>query len=183
MVEEALAFARMRSGELARHRTVVAPAQIVQEALAENESALRDAGIEVELDLAPDLPPINVDVRLVRRSLENLIQNAVKYAAAGRWMAIRTGKVSSKGGDRVQISVEDRGAGISADDLPHIFEPFYRGKRAQASQVPGIGLGLTLVKRVAETHEGAVEVETANVTRFSIYLPPHYSPQDGRKVV
>ena len=182
MVEEALAFARMRSGELARHRTVVAPAQIVREALAEHESALRNAGMEVELDLAPDLPPINADVRMVRRSLDNLIQNAVKYAAAGRWMAIRTGKVSRKDGDRVQISVEDRGAGISPDDLPHIFEPFYRGKGAQASQAPGIGLGLTLVRSVAETHEGTVEVETANVTRFSIFLPP-YSPHDGQKVV
>jgi len=179
MVEETLAFARMRSGGLARHRTVVSPAQIVKDALADNESALRNAGLEVELDLAPDLPRINADVRMVRRCLDNLIQNAVKYAAVGRWIAIRTRKVSRKEGDRIQISVEDRGAGISPDDLPHIFEPFYRGKRIQASQVPGIGLGLTLVKRVAEAHKGTVEVETSNFTRFSIFLPPHYVRQDG----
>ena len=179
MVEETLAFARMRSGGLARHRTVVSPAQIVKDALADNESALRNAGLEVELDLAPDLPRINADVRMVRRCLDNLIQNAVKYAAVGRWIAIRTRKVSRKEGDRIQISVEDRGAGISPDDLPHIFEPFYRGKRMQASQVPGIGLGLTLVKRVAEAHKGTVEVETSNFTRFSIFLPPHYVRQDG----
>jgi len=179
MVEETLAFARMRSGGLARQRTVVALAQIVKDALTDNESALRNAGLEVELDLAPDLPLINADVRMVRRCLDNLIQNAVKYAAVGRWIAIRTRKVSREEGERVQISVEDRGAGISPDDLPHIFEPFYRGKRIQASQVPGIGLGLTLVKRVAESHKGSVEVETANFTRFSIFLPPHYVRQDG----
>src|SRR5262249_42851353 len=83
MIEETLAFARMQSTTLIRHRTFVAPEQIVKAALAENERVLHDAGIDVELDLAPDLPLVNADVRLVKRCLENLIQNAVKYAAVG----------------------------------------------------------------------------------------------------
>lgn len=173
MIEETLAFARMQSTTLIPHRTLVAPEQIVKAALADNESALRDAGVEVELDLPSDLPLLNVELRLVKRCLANLILNVVKYAAMGRWMAIRATRENKPDGERVKISVEDRGPGISSGDLPHVFEPFYRGKRGEASQVPGVGLGLTLVKRVVEAHHGTMEVESSarNGTIFSIYLP------------
>jgi signal transduction histidine kinase len=174
MIEETLAYARMQSATLIRHRTLVAPEQIVRDALASNESALRNAGIEVGLDLAPHLPPINADVQLLKKCLDTLIHNAIKYAGAGRWMALRAKKVSKPEGMRVQLSVEDRGPGISSVDLAHIFEPFYRGKHGEASQVPGIGLGLTLVKRVAEAHGGTVEAVSADGAEFSIFLP--FSP-------
>jgi signal transduction histidine kinase len=171
MIEEILAYTRIQSARLIRHRTLVAPEQIVRDALAGNESALRDAGIEVEVDVEPSLPPVNADVPLMKRCLDTLIQNAIKYAAAGEWMAIRAKKVSKPEGMRVQVSVEDRGPGISPADLPHVFEPFYRGKHGEAAQVPGIGLGLTLVKRVAEAHGGTVEAASAGGARFSIFLP------------
>jgi signal transduction histidine kinase len=185
MIEETLAFARMESTTLIPHRTPVAPEQIVKAALADNESALRDAGVEVELELAPDLPLLNVDLRLVRRCLENLIQNVVKYAATGRWMALRAKRVNGPDGERVKISVEDRGPGISPVDLPHVFEPFYRGKHGDASHAPGVGLGLTLVKRVVEAHHGTVEVENSalNGAIFSICLPSDRSQQETREAV
>jgi len=174
MIEETLAYARMQSATLIRHRALVAPEQIVRDALAGNEPALRSAGIEVELDVEPRLPSVNADVGLLKRCLDTLIQNAIKYAAAGGWIAIRAKKVSKPEGMRVQVSVEDRGPGISSADLLHVFEPFYRGKHGEASQVPGIGLGLTLVKRVAEAHGGAVEAVSADGAQFSIFLP--FSP-------
>src|SRR5260370_24492904 len=101
MIEETLAFARMESTTLIPHRTPVAPEQIVKAALADNESALRDAGVEVELDLAPDLPLLNGDLRLVKRGLENLIQNVGKYAAMCRSMTIRASKADRPDGERV----------------------------------------------------------------------------------
>ena len=171
MIEETLAYARMQPATLIRHRTLVGPEQIVRDALAGNELALRNAGIEVELDVEQCLPPVNADVRLTKRCLDTLIQNAIKYAGAGGWIAIRAKKVCRPEGMRVQISVEDRGPGISPADLPHVFEPFYRGKHGEASQAPGIGLGLTLVKRVAEAHGGTVEAVSAGGARFSIFLP------------
>ena len=171
MIEETLAYARMQSATLIRHRTVAAPEQIVRDGLAGNESVLGSAGIKVELDVEPHLPPVNADVRLMKRCLDTLIQNAIKYAAAGGWMAIRARTVSRPEGMRVLICVEDRGPGISSADLPHIFEPFYRGKHGEASQVPGIGLGLTLVRRVAEAHGGTVEAVSAGGAQFSILLP------------
>lgn len=175
MIEEIFAFARMRS-EVIRHRSYVTPGEIVKDALVDSDAALREAGMEVELDLAPELPAINVDVRLIKRCVGNLIQNAIKYAASGERIAIRANKARKSLKEAVEISVEDHGPGISADDLPHIFEPFYRGKLGESSRAAGIGLGLTLVKRAVEAHDGTVDVESAKVTRFSIFLPANGDP-------
>lgn len=185
MIEETLTLARMRPATPIGDRTPVTPEQIVMGALSDYAPTLRDAGIETDLDLAPDLPLINVDLRLMKGCIENLIQNVIKYAAEGRWMAIRARTVDKLEGRRVQISIEDRGPGISPADLPHIFEPFYRGKGAEASRVPGLGLGLTLVKRVVEAHHGTVEGQSSSIagTRFSILLPCVQNQSQMQKVV
>lgn len=185
MIEETLAFARMHSTALVPKTAPVAPEQIVKPSLAKCERELREADIQVELHLASDLPLVDLDARLMSRCMENLIQNAAKYAAAGRWMAIRTRKINRPEGVRVQISVEDRGPGISSLDLPHIFEPFYRGKQGEASRVPGVGLGLTLVKRIVEAHHGTVEVQSSEITGtlFSLFLPPHEIQRETHKTV
>jgi len=74
---------------------------------------------------------------------------------------------------KVQITVSDRGRGIATEDLPHIFEPFYRGRRAVDEQVHGNGLGLSLVKRIVEAHGGRVSVKSApgEGTSFTLHLP------------
>lgn len=181
MIEETLAFARMHSPTLLRQQTLACPEQVVMAAVADSERALHDAGIELEMDLPPDLPHVTADADLLKRCFKNLIQNAVKYAVTGRWMAIRARKASRPEGERVEISFEDRGGGISPTDLPHIFEPFYRGKHGDATRVPGVGLGLTLVKRVVEAHHGSVEVETGKRgTRFLIFLPAHRAQLESR---
>ena len=184
MIEETLAFARMQSTTLVRNGGPVSPEQIVKTSLARWEDALRDARVDVELQLEPNLFPVDVEVRLMSSCLENLIQNVLKYANVGRWMAIRAKQVKRPEGQRVQISVADRGPGISAVDLPHIFEPFYRGNPGEDSQVHGLGLGLTLVKRVVEAHHGTVEVESSDIsgTVVSLFLPLHRAQPGAQKI-
>jgi signal transduction histidine kinase len=174
MVEETLAFARVQSKDFLPDSTLISPAEVVAASLANCSRALEDARMKVELDIAPNLPLVDVDVRLMSRCLENLILNATKYAASGRWMGVRIRTVNRAEGARVQILVEDRGPGISSLDLPHIFEPFYRGSPDDASKGPGVGLGLTLVKHVAERHHGTVEVESPQGAgaSFSLFLIP-----------
>ena len=183
MIEETLAFARIESTGLAPRTTAISPEQVVRTSLANCKRALQDAGMELELEIAPALPLVDVDIRLMNRCIENLIQNATKYAAAGRWLAIRASRLRRAKGEWVQISVEDRGPGISSLDLPHIFEAFYRGRRSEASQIPGVGLGLTLVKRAVESHRGIVEVESSELTgtSFSLFLPAHLGQHDVQK--
>jgi len=181
MIEETLAFARIQSTRIVPRTTPISPEQIVRTSLVNCEHALQEAGMELELDIAPALPLVDMDARLMNRCLENLIQNAAKYAGAGRWMAIRVRKVNKPKGEWVQILVEDRGPGISPIDLPHIFEAFYRGRQGETSQVPGVGLGLTLVKRTMESHRGTVEVQSSAVigTSFSLFLPIRLDSHDA----
>ena len=183
MIEETLAFARIQSTALVPRTAPVPPEQIVKASLANCERVLDEAGVELELEFAPALPLVAVDARLMIRCLENLVQNAAKYAAAGRWVAVRTSKVSNGKGDWVRISVEDRGPGISRVDFPRIFEAFYRGSQAEASQVPGVGLGLALVKRTVESHRGKVEVQSfeRGGTTFSVFLPAHPDTREAAR--
>jgi signal transduction histidine kinase len=173
MIEETLVFARVQSVSPIGKRTSVSLEEIVKSALAKCDSVLRSAEIDLEVQIAPRLPLIKGDVRLLDKCLQNLIQNVVKYAAAGKWMAIRADQIVVSEGERVRLSVQDRGPGISPEDLPHIFEPFYRGKASQTPGVPGLGLGLTFVKRVVEAHLGRIEVSSSNRgSSLFLLLPP-----------
>jgi len=106
--------------------------------------------------------------------LQNLITNAIKYGADGRWLAISvTRGAGPRGHEAVDITVADHGRGIDAADLPHIFDAFYRGRRAIDEQIHGNGLGLSLVRRIAEAHGGSVTVTSSagEGTAFTIHLP------------
>ena len=76
-------------------------------------------------------------------------------------------------GDQVEIRVEDHGPGIPSDELAHLFDPFYRGKKAVEEQIHGTGLGLCLTKRIVEAHDGTIRVHSAlgKGTQFVVRLP------------
>jgi signal transduction histidine kinase len=172
MVEQILLFARTQApggAELA----ATAPETIVGRALTAYGPALREAGMVVERSIEPGLPEILVDSNQIVGCVQNLLQNAVKYAAKGGWVKICAGTVRREDGTWIRIAVRDRGPGISSDDLPHIFDPFQRGEAVRNSQIPGVGLGLSLVKRIVEAHQGKVEVETmpGSGATFFLYLP------------
>jgi signal transduction histidine kinase len=97
----------------------------------------------------------------------------VKYAASGGWMGLTVKASTWRGRPVVEIAVRDRGPGIPSSDLAHVFEPFYRGRTAMEQQIHGSGLGLSLVKRIAEAHGGGVEVSSVpgEGTCFSLFLP------------
>jgi signal transduction histidine kinase len=111
----------------------------------------------VERDLPPDLPEIRGDAAALRRALDNLVANAVKFAAAGQRLALRASARPVEG--TVVLRVEDRGPGIPREEREQVFEPFYRGKAAERKKAPGSGLGLSLVRHVVRAHGGRVHVE------------------------
>ncbi len=113
--------------------------------------------------------------------LDNLLENACKYSGPGTPIIVRTW--SEPGA--VALSVEDRGCGIPAGDLPRVFEPFYRAESARRLGHPGVGLGLAVARRIAATHGGtiAAESEPGRGSRFVVRLSRSPSPDITPAVV
>lgn len=111
------------------------------------------------------------DGMLLKRALENVLENAHKYSLPTRPVEIRA--EHAVGSTSVSITVQDDGVGIDAEDLPHVFTPFFRGDRSRARQTGGTGLGLTLAQRIVEAHGGTIGIKSApeRGTTVTICLP------------
>lgn len=173
MVEQVLAFAGAQSGRQRHARQPIDAAALVQSTLAAMQHQIRQGGHSVELTLPADLPPIDGDLGALRRALQNLISNAIKYGGEDGWIGVEVAAAPAERGGELRISVSDHGPGVEPADLPHIFEPFYRGRRATAAQAHGSGLGLSLVRESLTAHGGRVSVESApgQGSRFTMHLP------------
>jgi signal transduction histidine kinase len=113
------------------------------------------------------------DPKALGRCLQNLMTNALKYGAGARWMGIRAHPGAGAEAGEVLITVQDRGQGIEPSEIPHIFEPFYRGNAARASQTHGTGLGLSLAKEAAEAMGGRLTVAShlGEGSAFTLHFP------------
>ncbi len=117
---------------------------------------------------------ILADELALTHALENLIDNAAKHGGHPEpWIGVSARDVEDRGKTFVEISVVDHGLGIPREEQSSIFEPFYRGRRAMEDQVRGTGLGLDLVKKIAEAHGGSIRVisEPLKRTEFILRLP------------
>lgn len=153
-------------GKLAKKPVNLNP--FLKRAILEYKLEARKKNIELSLSVPDNLPVVSMDDVQIMRAASNLIGNALKYTPAG-------GKVSvfaKNFRDYVTISVSDNGAGISKNDLPHIFNRYYRSKRTGKGKT-GSGLGLAIVKAVVESHGGTVDVvsEEEMGATFTLRLP------------
>ncbi len=170
MVGQALEFAGIQSGRRVYHPHPSEVEEIVAGALQDCRWLLQEKRIQVEREVEAGLPPVQVDAAALRRAVANLIENAVKYGGRAAWIGVRARRAPS--GGPVEITVSDRGPGIREEDLPHLFEPFFRGRDGATAGVPGSGLGLSLVRHITESHGGKVTVATGpEGTAFTLQLP------------
>jgi two-component system sensor histidine kinase BaeS len=169
MVEQVLTLAGARPRARAGAAQRVVPGALVQAAVEDHASDLRAAGMPLDVEVEAGLPDLAGDPDALRRAVANLVANARRHAQGS---PVRVRARRGPGGG-VAIDVEDQGPGIAPEDLPHVFEPFYRGRRATADQVPGSGLGLAVVRDVTEAHGGRVTVRssTGDGTTFTLHLP------------
>jgi signal transduction histidine kinase len=172
MVEQVLAFAGMRAGE-GLHRKAEPVGELVGRALQETGAELEAAGLTVNVAIPAGLPAVFVDGDAIVRALANLLGNAAKYAAQGRAVSVTAAAAPAGHRGEVQITVGDRGPGIAAEDLPHVFEPFFRAPAVVATQVHGTGLGLSLVAAIARAHGGRASVRSTagDGAAFTLHLP------------
>lgn len=182
MIGRVLAFAGIRSGHQIHRLKPVSVAGIVSASLNDCSWVLEEKGFEVHTEIADDLPPVLADATALQQVVTNLIDNALKYAAAGRWMGVEAVFQPTSGSGELRISVSDHGPGISKKDLARVFEAFWRSSDAAGSNVPGSGLGLAVVRSAVEAHGGSIEVDSPpdGGTRFTIRLPAATAEQVAR---
>lgn len=169
MVEQILEFAGANSGRQRFNFADLDIADVIAKAIEECRPMLDEKEITVSSNIGESLPAVKGDKIALSGAIQNLIINAAKYSNGGRWIGISAETV----GDTVRIAVEDKGLGMSKSDLRQAFEPFFRSKDVVDAQIHGNGLGLSLVKKIAEAHGGRVSAnsELGKGSRFTIELP------------
>ncbi len=155
IVNEFLDLNRLESGRVHLNREPVNIEQLAREAVMQMLPEAGASGVEIHLHADDYLPPVGCDREGVKQVLVNLLRNAIKYNRQGGRVDLSLGLY----GGRFCISVSDTGLGIAAEDLPHVFDKFYRVERDQ-SVAKGAGLGLSIVRQIVEAHGGKIWVES-----------------------
>jgi two-component system phosphate regulon sensor histidine kinase PhoR len=167
MVNELLELSRIESGRVPLELKPVHPLEMLGPALERLRLQAERAGLELSMECAEDLPEVMADAGRVQQVLTNLLHNAIKFTPAGG--KITAGATHGEG--EVRFFVSDTGIGIAPQDLPRIFERFYKADRARSST--GTGLGLAIARHLVEAHGGKiwVESEPSKGSSFSFTIP------------
>lgn len=161
LVEQVLQFASANAGRVIHEREPISVEQVIDETVELSKPVIQAAHCTVEKSVDDGLPPVLADPLALKHALQNLVTNAVKYGAKDEsWVGISASRSGDGGRPMVEIRVADRGPGIPSDEQKHIFDPFFRGRKALQDQVHGTGLGLNLAKKVVEAHGGTIRVES-----------------------
>ena len=169
LINNILDFSRIESGKKEYSFRETDVADLVRSTLESYRFEIEQNGFQFEQKIDNDLPQVYVDREAISRSLLNLVNNAVKYSGAEKYLGVNLYR--HNGG--VNLEVVDHGIGISAKEQPKIFEKFYRVSDPMVHDTKGSGLGLSLVRHVVQAHGGevAVESEPGHGSKFIITLP------------
>jgi signal transduction histidine kinase len=144
-------------------------AALINQIVATVRSQAATKGVSLSIDLPAELPPVKIDSNRISQVLRNLLDNAVAHTPRGGTITV-TARQQDKW---VEVGVDDTGEGIPAEDLPNIFERFYRVDKSRTRATGGSGLGLTIARRLVEVHGGRIEVqsELGKGSCFTFTLP------------
>ena len=169
IVERMLDSARLGGG-VALHLQPVLLADLVRQTSRGLMPLLEERGMRLELDVAVDLPVVQVDQDLLRQVMVNLIHNAIKFSAPGRriWVQAR-----DAGETTIEVTVRDEGFGIVPEEIGRIFDPYFRSGDDRVERQRGAGLGLAIVKTIVEQHGGSITTESQpdRGTTFRFTIP------------
>jgi two-component system phosphate regulon sensor histidine kinase PhoR len=175
LVDDLLSLAQLESSSANFEIGEVQLRELFDNVIRDWKERLAKKNLKVIVDLAPNMPSIRADETRLQEVLYNLLENAVKYSRENGEIRLQ----AERSGSEIVISVGDDGTGISKDDLPRIFERFYRADKARSRELGGTGLGLAIVKHIAQLHGGRVEAESepGRGTTVRVFLPVNI-PQD-----
>ena len=169
LVDRAMRYAALRSGKDSIAYEHVDLSKVVEAAVAECSMAMSQVRLRVQVEAEADLPAVRGDAMAIQHCIQNILDNAAKYASRSEHVSVRLARNDRE----IQLSLEDYGWGLHSDELRNIFKAFYRGKNARASNAQGVGLGLTLVSRIMQAHNGRITVDSkiGKGTKFTLYFP------------
>jgi two-component system, OmpR family, sensor histidine kinase VicK len=168
-------FAALEAGRLAPSATPVDVKTLVEKLAEEWRQRAPDHQLEVNVN--KQLPEVIGDARLLRRSLEEILDNAVKFSPDGGIIRVEARATGANGHESLELVVSDEGIGISRDDLSNVFSDFHQLDPSETRAFGGLGLGLAFVRRIVEAHDGMVELESEpdRGTRLTIKIPATHS--------
>ena len=196
LVDDLLDISRIPQGKLQFHKERVELADVVKTAAEASFSTIKEKQHNLIIKL-PDMPvALDCDAARLSQVIANLLNNAAKYSVAGGEICLS----SARHGDEIQISVKDNGVGISAADLPRVFDMFAQVDSTLGESQGGLGIGLSLAKQLVEMHGGRIEAQSEGLgkgSNFIINLPvsstesaaqaaPAQAPQkpvDGKRIL
>ncbi len=157
------------AGELPLARRPVDPRTLLERAMSAHLPEAQRQGISMQIETSSDLPQVEVDPGRMAQVLENLVNNALRYTPEGGRIVLSAEANTST----IKLHVQDNGVGIAPEDLPYVFDRFYRSEKSRPRQGTESGLGLAIAKSIVEAHGGSLWVESAlgEGTTFTIALP------------
>jgi signal transduction histidine kinase len=169
LINNILDFSRIEAGRKQYRMAPVDVGRIVEEVLEAYGYPIEQQGFELQAVIADDLPVVQGDAEALSQALLNLLNNAIKYSRDEKFVKVE----AKREGDRVLLSVTDKGIGVAKADQRKIFEKFYRAEDSLVHETKGSGLGLALVSHIMDAHGGSVEVHSAPMkgSTFTLALP------------
>lgn len=168
LINELFGFTKLSGGEMVMHVRTLDLVQLLAQLLEEFYPSFSKAGLHYELIADRDSLPLEGDPELLARVFENLIGNAIKYGAEGKQLRVFLNTEEQF----VTVRVVNYGKVIPAEELPHVFERFYRVEQSRNAKTGGTGLGLTIAKNIVELHRGKISVTSdLSGTAFIVQLP------------
>jgi two-component system phosphate regulon sensor histidine kinase PhoR len=169
LIDNVLDFAKMERGKEVYEFAESDVGEVVERAVDLVGRRAQNAEMTIDVDIAEELPPVQLDANAFTLAVMNLIDNAIKYAADGKKVEVKL----SRQGERIVLIVRDFGPGIAAEEQEQIFERFYRARAVRLKPIRGSGIGLALVRHIARAHGGDVEVTSVpgKGATFQLWLP------------
>lgn len=166
LVSELLTLSRLESGMVEAGEELIDLAEVLADVVGDAAPEAEQAACRIDLDAGAEAL-VRGDAEMLHRVFDNLVRNALAYAASGGWVGIRVDREEND----IRVCVEDRGPGVLSSDLKRLFEPFFRGSRAPVKK--GHGLGLAIARQVVVNHHGRIDAENRREggLRITVRMP------------
>jgi signal transduction histidine kinase len=169
LIDDLFQMAQLDAGGFPLHRAKSSLGDLLSDTIESFTELTKQQGVTLEGNVDPDVDPVMMDTQSIGRVLNNLISNALRHTPAQGRVSVWVRR-SAQG---VEVTVSDTGEGIRAEDIPHIFERFYRGEKSRSRATGGAGLGLAIARGIVQAHGGNIQVESepGKGTQFTFSIP------------